>query len=154
VGLLINSDETCPGNEVFLATSIDSILIQNSDFEVQDAWTVYANISFESDVKVAGDMLVFSSAGKLIITASLVRFTRYPISKLEKLLQSTNSGSTQNIDSVRPPAWREVVDVTAARPSVKAQTAPRGTDEQTLTSFRVPFGMTGKVSSTIKVLES
>ncbi|KAI1160765.1 putative polyketide synthase [Nemania serpens] len=154
VGLLINSNEACPENEVFLATGIDSILMDNCDFEAQDAWTVYAKISFESDVKVAGDMLVFSSAGNLIITASSVRFTRYPIVKLEKLLQSASSSSIQTIGSVRPLTQREMVDVAAVRPSFKAQTAPRSIDEQTLTSFQVPFGITGKADSTIQVLES
>lgn len=91
VGLLINSSDDCPEDEVFIATGIDSIVMQDCDFSQHDSWTVYAMSSSGGDPsKVAGDMMVFTKDGKLILTGSGVQFTRYPIKKLEKLLQGKN----------------------------------------------------------------
>ncbi|XXG98261.1 hypothetical protein Hte_004584 [Hypoxylon texense] len=91
VGLLINSSEACPEGEVFIATGIDSIVMQDCDFSACDSWTVYAMSTRQGEMEAAGDMLVFTKEGKLILTGSGVKFSRYPIAKLEKLLGSTSS---------------------------------------------------------------
>lgn len=93
VGLLINSSSSCPDGEVFIATNIDNIVMQGCNFSNCDSWTVYAMSSSRSDSQVAGDMFVFTKDGKLVMTGSGVQFTRYPITKLEKLLQSMNNNS-------------------------------------------------------------
>lgn len=56
VGLLINRSETCPVDEVFNATGIDSIIIQDCDFydPQHDTWKVYALTTARSDGHVAG----------------------------------------------------------------------------------------------------
>ncbi|KAI7976452.1 hypothetical protein EIK77_003267 [Talaromyces pinophilus] len=89
VGLLINSSETCPVDEVFIATGIDSIIMQDCDFSdpQHDTWKVYAMATTRSEGHVAGDMFVFTKDGKLIFTGSGVQFSRFPISKLEKVLE-------------------------------------------------------------------
>jgi acyl transferase domain-containing protein/acyl carrier protein len=89
VGLLINSSETCPVDEVFIATGIDSIIMQDCDFSgsQSDTWKVYAMATTRSESHVAGDMFVFTKEGKLIFTGSGVQFTRFPIAKLEKVLE-------------------------------------------------------------------
>ncbi|KAF5135214.1 hypothetical protein E5D57_005858 [Metarhizium anisopliae] len=61
-----------------------------------DSWTVYAMSSRRSDTHIAGDMFVFTEDNKLIITASVVRFTLDGITKLEKVLQGSK------IDNSRP----------------------------------------------------
>ncbi|KAI1386651.1 putative polyketide synthase [Hypoxylon trugodes] len=94
VGLLINSSDMCPEGEVFIATSIDSILMQGCDFSSCDSWTVYAMSTRKGGLEASGDMLVFTSEGKLILIGSGVKFTRCPIPKLERLLAST---STSNV---------------------------------------------------------
>ncbi|KAI2621288.1 putative polyketide synthase [Hypoxylon sp. NC1633] len=101
VGLLINSSDACPEGEVFIATSIDSIVMQDCDFSTCDSWTVYAMASHRGDVEAAGDMIVFTSDGKLVLTGSGVKFSRYPISKLEKLLASTSSNTAPKTSSAR-----------------------------------------------------
>ena len=95
VGLLINSSDNCPEGEVFIATGINSIVMQDCDFSKHDSWTVYAMSSPRGDSsQVAGDMMVFTKDGKLVLTGSGVHFTRYPIKKLEKLLEGMNINST------------------------------------------------------------
>ncbi|KAL5000327.1 hypothetical protein BDV10DRAFT_183395 [Aspergillus recurvatus] len=93
VGLLVNSNERCPSDEAFIATHIDSIVMHGCDAAV-DEWTVYAMASVRdgSAAQVSGDMFVFAN-GELVMTASGVQFTRYPIPKLERLLQVTNVNS-------------------------------------------------------------
>jgi acyl transferase domain-containing protein/acyl carrier protein len=86
VGLLINSSDRCPADEVFIATNIDSVIMQNCDFTNTESWTVYAMATARSESNVAGDMFVFTKEGKLVFTGSGVQFTRLPIAKLEKLL--------------------------------------------------------------------
>ncbi|OKL58418.1 putative polyketide synthase [Talaromyces atroroseus] len=97
VGLLINSSETCPADEVFIATGIDSIIMQDCDFSdsQSDSWKVYAMATTRSESHVAGDMFVFTKEGKLIFTGSGVQFSRFPIAKLEKVLEGIgmNSGA-------------------------------------------------------------
>ncbi|KAI1379516.1 putative polyketide synthase [Hypoxylon crocopeplum] len=110
VGLLINSSDMCPEGEVFIATSIDSIVMQDCDFSSCDSWTVYAMSTHKGEMEAAGDMLVFTSDGKLVLTGSGVKFTRYPISKLEKLLGSTSS-NTASKTSLTKRISAENVDV-------------------------------------------
>ncbi|EED22678.1 polyketide synthase, putative [Talaromyces stipitatus ATCC 10500] len=103
VGLLINSSETCPVDEVFIATGIDNIIMQDCDFTnlQHDTWKVYAMATTRSESHVAGDMFVFTKDGKLIFTGSGVQFSRFPISKLEKVLEGIgmNNGSKSPISN-------------------------------------------------------
>lgn len=98
VGLLINSSETCPVDEVFIATGIDSIIMQDCDFSdpQHDTWKVYAMATTRSEGHVAGDMFVFTKDGKLIFTGSGVQFSRFPISKLEKVLEGIGMGAPKS----------------------------------------------------------
>lgn len=106
LGLLINSSDACPHDEVYIATAIDSILLQDCNFGTCGSWTVYvmsSPVSAKGDFDVAGDILVFTSQGKLIMTGTGVQFTRYPISKLEKTLERSledrSAGDSTNTKS-------------------------------------------------------
>lgn len=111
VGLLINSSEACPDGEVFIATGIDSIVMQDCDFSTCDSWTVYAMSVRQGEMEAAGDMLVFNKEGKLVLTGSGVKFSRYPITKLEKLLGSTGSKLESKVAPVKR-ATADGADVT------------------------------------------
>lgn len=136
VGLLINSSDSCREGEVFIATSIDSIVMQDCDFSTCDSWTVYAMSSSRNDSQVAGDMFVFTKAGKLIMTGSGVQFTIYPINKLEKLLRgmNINSASKPTKQRVFPAAQSsaEDPDAEAKETSTKAKVDREDYDEPTL----------------------
>jgi acyl transferase domain-containing protein/acyl carrier protein len=110
VGLLINSSDSCPEDEVFIATHIDSIVIQHCDFSNCNSWTVYAMSTPRGNSQVGGDMFVFTNEGKLIMTGSGVQFTKYPIVKLEKLL------GTLSVNSAPEPAKQTIVPATQPCP--------------------------------------
>ncbi|KAK3324851.1 putative polyketide synthase [Apodospora peruviana] len=97
-GLLVNSSETCPAEEVYIATHIDSITIQDCNFldtGNNDSWNVYVMTTAIGDSRVGCDVFVLDKSGKLVVTAPGVQFTRYPITKLEKVLEhaAINSSS-------------------------------------------------------------
>ncbi|KAK0713556.1 putative polyketide synthase [Lasiosphaeria miniovina] len=96
VGLLMNSGEGCPEDEVFIATGIDRIFVQDCDFAGVDEWDVYATCltrGGRDGREVAGDLMVFTRGGRLVLTGSGIRFTHYPIAKLERLLEKTSTAS-------------------------------------------------------------
>ncbi|KAK9772995.1 putative Polyketide synthase [Seiridium cardinale] len=93
VGLLINSSASCPPSEVFIATNIDNITMQCCDFGKGDSWTAYARSMPSSDARVSGDLFVIDDEDNLVLTASGVEFTRYPITKLERILEQSNINS-------------------------------------------------------------
>ncbi|KAI0161034.1 putative polyketide synthase [Hypoxylon sp. FL1284] len=130
VGLLINSSDACPEGEVFIATGIESIVMQDCDFSAFDSWTVYAMSTRQGETEAAGDMLVFTKDGKLILTGSGVKFTRYPISKLEKLLGSTGSSPVSKTAPKRAPA--DSVGVTPIDVDMVPQRNPGDMAEGTL----------------------
>jgi acyl transferase domain-containing protein/acyl carrier protein len=88
-GLLVNSSDTCPVDEVYIATKIDNLSIQGCDFTDghNSEWVVYVTTEPLGDSRVACDVFVMDKAGKLVMTVSGVQFTRFPIHKLEKVLQ-------------------------------------------------------------------
>ncbi|KAH0592844.1 Polyketide synthase [Metarhizium humberi] len=82
-----------------------------------DSWTVYDMSSRRSDTHIAGDMFVFTKDNKLIITTSVVRFTLYDITKLEKVLQGSkidNSRTTEPL-SLTPKVTRGEVGGSGAK---------------------------------------
>jgi acyl transferase domain-containing protein/acyl carrier protein len=105
VGLLINSSEACREGEVFIATGIDSMVIQDCNFSKYNEWTVYAMMSpsSPSPEQTNGDLLVFTANGKLVLTGSGISFTRYRIDKFEKLLQSVSRSPTVPLSNGHQP---------------------------------------------------
>src|ERR1019366_2293007 len=58
VGLLINSSASCPADQVFIATNIESITMQGCDFIKGNTWTAYATVMTSSNPQVMGDLFV------------------------------------------------------------------------------------------------
>ncbi|KAH8691971.1 putative polyketide synthase [Talaromyces proteolyticus] len=134
VGLLINSSDQCPADEVFIATNIDSIVMQDCDFTDSESWTVYAMATARSESHVAGDMFVFTKEGKLIFTGSGVQFTRLPITKLEKLLHGVGMPSTTKPNSDRkiPLHGNHVASEQAIMSRIKHKSSAEDLDDNTL----------------------
>lgn len=89
-GLLVNTGDGCPDDEVYIATQIDSVDVQDSDFRGwNQAWTVYVMASEQGPQtrKVRCDVLVLDGSERLVVTMSGVQFGRHPIAKLEKALE-------------------------------------------------------------------
>ena len=90
-GLLINSSEHCGEDQVFVATGVGSFSMSPScDFDKSKTWTVFAMYTPSGDGKAMGDVFVLSKENVLVITIMGVQFTRLPITRLEKLLDSAN----------------------------------------------------------------
>ena len=91
-GLLINSSDRCSGDEAYLATGVESQSMSLScDFEKCRSWTIYAMFTPLGDTKATGDIFVMTRDRVLVMTIMGVQFSKIPISKLEKLLDSANT---------------------------------------------------------------
>lgn len=86
-GLLVNSSDTCPVDEVYIATKIDNLSVQGCDFTgANDQWVVYIMTTDLDETRIGCDVFVLDTTGKLVVTVSGVQFTRIPILRLEKIL--------------------------------------------------------------------
>ncbi|EOD43923.1 putative polyketide synthase protein [Neofusicoccum parvum UCRNP2] len=104
-GLLINSSDCCIPEHVFVATGIDSaILSKLCDFDACKSWTVYAMFSPSSETTAAGDVFVLTKDGSIAMAVLGVRFTRLPIAKLERMLESANNNVSAPISTVPKPS--------------------------------------------------
>ena len=91
VGVLINSSSICSEKEAFLTTAIDSVLISPTcDFERRKSWTVYAMFTHKDDGNATGDVFVLTREGTVSVTFMGVHFSKLPLAKLEKILDSTD----------------------------------------------------------------
>ena len=96
VGLLINSSDQCAGDEVFVATGIENFSMSLAcDFDRCREWIVFAMFSPSGIGKAMGDVFILTSDKVLVITIMGVQFTKLPIMRLEKLLDSANPKSCE-----------------------------------------------------------
>ncbi|KFA76431.1 hypothetical protein S40288_07158 [Stachybotrys chartarum IBT 40288] len=125
-GLLVNSSERCPSHEVYIATRIDSITVQGCNFTADNSrFTVYVMATpapDKGDAHVALDVFVLDQNNTLVMTASGVQFTRYPIAKLEKVFEH----SGLNLSAHKPSA-PAVIEANERQDQVVVN---GGTDEQ------------------------
>lgn len=90
-GLLINSSEQCAGDQVFVATAVENFsMAAVCDFDKCRTWIVFAMFTPLGDGKAVGDVFVLTRDNVLVLTVMGVQFTRLPITRLEKLLDSAN----------------------------------------------------------------
>lgn len=105
VGVLINSSDICAKNEAFLTTGIDSVFISSTcDFERCKSWTVYAMFAQQGEETASGDVYVLTREGTLVLSFMGVQFSKMPLTKLERILDSGNPKAT----SEKNDTWREV----------------------------------------------
>lgn len=108
-GLVINTSDICSVDEVFLAVGVKSIFISpESDFAANRAWDVYVSITPENNSKALADVYVLTKDGKLMTTINGVQFSKLPLTKLNKLLESVNQG-TSSKSSARPAPSKQVI---------------------------------------------
>ena len=90
-GLLINSSEQCAGDQVFVATGVENFSMTSvCNFDKCRSWIVFAMFTPVGDGKAMGDVFVLTKDNVLVLTIMGVQFTRLPITRLEKLLDSAN----------------------------------------------------------------
>lgn len=90
-GLLINSSNQCGHEEAFLATGVENFSMSlGCDFNTCRSWTVYATFTPVGDSKASGDVYVFRPDGTMGLLVTGVQFTKIPVARLEKMLESAN----------------------------------------------------------------
>ena len=96
-GLLINSGDECSEDEVCVAIGVESIFISAAcGFAECGLYSVYTKFTPLGDGRATADVFVLTKSGVLVTTISGVKFARLPVKKLQKLLESANSSSSQN----------------------------------------------------------
>ena len=120
-GLLINSSEHCNGDQVFVATGVENFSMTSAcDFDKTRKWIVFAMFTPIGDGKAMGDVFVLTRDNVLVMTVMGVQFTRLPITRLDKLLDSAN------------PKARDVPVVKAPQPqfldSTPGTSSPKSSD--------------------------
>jgi acyl transferase domain-containing protein/acyl carrier protein len=128
-GLLINTSDICPIDEVFLAVGVDSIFVSSaSDFAVTRAWDVYVSITPENNSKASADVYVLTKDGKLMATINGIRFSKLPLVKLNKLLESVNQSSGSKSDT-KPTPGKQVI-FTPSTSDESCSISPAEVDEE------------------------
>ena len=101
-GLLINSSDQCAGDQVFVATGVENFSMASvCDFDKCRSWIVFAMFTPVGDGKAMGDVFVLTKDNILVLTVMGVQFTRLPITRLEKLLDSANP-KAREVPMVKP----------------------------------------------------
>ena len=134
-GLLINSSDQCAGDQVFVATGVENFSVAAAcDFDRCKSWVVFAMFTPVGDAKAVGDVFILTKDNVLVLTIMGVQFTKLPITRLDKLLDSANS---------KP---REVPIVTAAQPRF-AESAPDSPSQKNSDSDSDEDGLQSGASS-------
>ena len=110
-GLLINSSEHCGGDEVFVATGVENFSMSLAcNFDQCRAWIVYATFTPTGNGKAMGDVYILTRDKVLVMVIMGVQFTKLPIARLEKLLDSATpkARDTPVVKLVQPEAMKPV----------------------------------------------
>jgi aryl carrier-like protein len=93
-GLLVNSSENCPADQVYIATRIQSVVMQDCNFTNEaDEWVVYVMSTSPGNDRVACDVFALDRCGELKFTASGIQFTRHLVAELEIAFDHTMTTS-------------------------------------------------------------
>ncbi|KAI9667742.1 MAG: Type I Iterative PKS [Bathelium mastoideum] len=96
VGLLMNSDDSVSAEDVVVMTGLDRVILSPACKMDNpcEYWRVYARFGFGSDQQPLGDVFVCTANGELVAMLTGCRFAKLPISRLEKILDMANQGSS------------------------------------------------------------
>ena len=96
VGLSINSSTLVTSEDVYVATGVDHVSMSSAcDFHNRKSWTVYTKYTSTGEGQAAGDVFVMTREGVLAMIITGAQFTKLPIVKLERFLDSANAKPSQ-----------------------------------------------------------
>ena len=128
VGLLINSSTLVTSEDVYVATGVDHISMSSvCDFHNRKSWTVYTKYTITGEGQAAGDVFVMTRTGALAMIITGAQFTKLPISKLERFLDSANAKPSPAIPMERknlPQVSIETSETTSSATSAKGTETP------------------------------
>jgi acyl transferase domain-containing protein/2-polyprenyl-3-methyl-5-hydroxy-6-metoxy-1,4-benzoquinol methylase len=112
VGLLMNSDDSVAADEVVVMVGQDRVVLSPAArmHDPPEDWRVYARFGYGENRQPIGDVFVCTTQGDLVAIFTGCRFTKLPISKLEKMLDLASRQSA-------PPPQSTVVPAQALAPS-------------------------------------
>lgn len=130
-GLLINTSDICSVDEVFLAVGINSIFISpESDFAATRDWDVYVSVTLQNNSKTLADVYALTKDGKLTTTINGFQFSKLPLMKLGKLLESANRGTGSKAEAKSTSSEQAIFTPSTSEESVDT-TIAEGGEERT-----------------------
>lgn len=85
--LLINSSDHCGDDETFLATGIESFsMALNCNLSRCRSWKLYTMFSLIGGVKARGDVYIFHSDGRMVLSITGTQFTKIPNRTPDRIL--------------------------------------------------------------------
>ena len=129
IGLCMNSSDGVSNSEILVASGIKRVIISSScEMGGSVSWNVYAKYNFVGAAQAIGDVFICSSEGSLVALLSGCRFTRLLISKLDRLLDSSNSGMNLESNAQTVPKSSTTSNVAAGNEFTPASTSQTDTD--------------------------
>ena len=139
-GLLINSSEQCSGDQVFVATGVENFSVGTAcDFDKSKSWVVFAMFTPVGDGKAMGDVFVLTKDNVLVLIIMGVQFTRLPITRLDKLLDSAN------------PKPRDTPIITTVQPQPRFESTPDSPSQKQSDSDSDDDGLQSGISSNTSI---
>ncbi|KAK7430455.1 hypothetical protein QQZ08_002974 [Neonectria magnoliae] len=142
LGLLINCNNASDsGDEIYIASCIDKMVVSPTDFQKPQTWTVYATYSAADSKTLSGSVFVFSEEGKLTAFGTKIQFMRTQAARLERVLEAANPRPAVRdalplSTSIPIPAGGQQVDFTGANPKISIH-APSPTSASTALEVEV-----------------
>lgn len=156
-GLLINSSDHCGADQVFVATGVGKLsMCSTCDFDQTKSWIVFAMYTPSGDGKAMGDVFVLSRDNVLVMTIMGVQFTRLPITRLAKLLESANS-KPRDSPVVNPsqPVFTDSISDTSSQEQSDADSDENGLRSRNSSATSLDSEMeTDEDNSAVKALQS
>ncbi|KAK8124195.1 hypothetical protein PG999_004113 [Apiospora kogelbergensis] len=103
VGLSMNTNEGVPRSDVMICNGIDSSIIsQGFDFKQHDSYRIYTSFKMNGPNQALGDVFAWSADGQVVAAFINCRFVKLNITRLERLLNSTNGTPSKELPSTSP----------------------------------------------------
>ncbi|KPM35785.1 Conidial yellow pigment biosynthesis polyketide synthase, partial [Neonectria ditissima] len=123
LGLLINCNNASDsGDEIYIASCIDKMVVSPTDFQKPQTWTVYATYSAADSKTLSGSVFVFSEEGKLTAFGTKIQFMRTQAARLERVLEAANPRPAVNglslSTNIPIPAGGQQVDLALVNPKI------------------------------------
>nr|BAZ95871.1 polyketide synthase [Fusarium sp. NBRC100844] len=134
LGLLINCNNASDsGDEIYIASCINKMVISPTEFSKAQTWTVYATYSASDGKTLSGSVFVYSEDGNLAAFGTKIQFMRTQAARLERVLEAANPrpSTAPAQASVLPTTSGLRPDLGTANPGVNVQAAPPAAEADT-----------------------
>ncbi|KAH8900522.1 polyketide synthase [Thozetella sp. PMI_491] len=155
LGLLINCQNASEsGDEIYIASAINKMVISPTRFQDVQSWTVYATYSDSDSRSITGSIFAFSETGTLAVFATKILFIRTQAAKLERVLGALHSPTSTTTAAPQPleRSQGKVLDTTMLAPYGGHEMSPGSVDLSTLSQVVPSMAAQENRSQTFHVL--